>query len=74
MNDGMSKELKEIGSQVLGSLHPLRVSFDEGASPYEARPDAYGLQELVDSWDVHPPESIDDEELEDMLEYYGLND
>jgi hypothetical protein len=67
-------EFKQIGSQVLGSLHPLRVSVDEGASPYEAKPDAYGLQRLVDSWDVYPPESIDDKELEDMLEYYGLND
>lgn len=74
MSEMSKAEFKEIGTQILGSLHPLRVSFEEGASPYEAKPDAYGLQELVDSWDVYPPESIDDGELEEMLKSYGLND
>ena len=64
----LSKEIIEALSQSSGYW------INENASPYGANPDVYGIRELVDSWDVHPPESIDDDELAEMLESFGLND
>ena len=65
----------KISKDILDALSPNSgYGINENSSPYEARPDAYGLRELVDSWDVDPPESIDDEELAEMLESFGLND
>jgi hypothetical protein len=65
----------KLSKEIIEALSPSSGYWiNENASPYEANPDVYGVRELVDSWEIQPPESIDENELEEMLEYYGLND